>query len=318
MALENIKTRLFQNGKLRQLLKAMKQIVNENPDSEYARSVLGALWKKFWFGSKKVIYSNLHEEAWSRLIGNKDDGILEIAGMKFIYDVNLSTEFSDICLADEIQKYPVYNFSKEQKIAAGVLSLLSFEGPYTTDKVSLREDDIVIDAGADMGIFSLFAAKQNVKRVYAFEPQIKAIEILRKNIALNSMWNLIKIIPYGLNDKTSDLKLSHSKSSRVAASIVIQQNNYDDSEVIHCTTLDGWIAENNIKRIDFIKADIEGAERNMLMGATKSLQEFAPRLAICTYHLKDDPEVLKRIILSANSKYVIKQTSCKLFAYVPE
>lgn len=71
------------------------------------------------------------------------------------------------------------------------------------------------------------------------------------------------------------------------------------------------------KRIDFIKADIEGAERNMLMGATKVLKEFSPKLAICTYHLADDAEVLRKIILKTNPKYVINNTSHKLFAYVP-
>jgi FkbM family methyltransferase len=66
---------------------------------------------------------------------------------------------------------------------------------------------------------------------------------------------------------------------------------------IKITTLDKFACEQNRKRLDFIKADIEGAERDMLAGAKNVLKEFAPKLAICTYHLPDDPEVLMDFLL---------------------
>jgi hypothetical protein len=80
-------------------------------------------------------------------------------------------------------------------------------------------------------------------------------------------------------------------------------------------SLDEWAVGHMIPRIDFIKADIEGAERNLLRGATRILQEFKPKLAICTYHLKDDPEVLENIILTANPGYKVYHSSFKLFAH---
>ena len=61
-------------------------------------------------------------------------------------------------------------------------------------------------------------------------------------------------------------------------------------------TIDDYVSENGIVRVDFIKADIEGAERDMLRGVVKILQRFKPKLSICTYHLKDDPEVLESIV----------------------
>jgi hypothetical protein len=59
--------------------------------------------------------------------------------------------------------------------------------------------------------------------------------------------------------------------------------------VVPAITLDAFVERNNIERVDFIKADIEGAERNMLRGAKRILREFAPKLSICTYHLPDRP-----------------------------
>ena len=70
--------------------------------------------------------------------------------------------------------------------------------------------------------------------------------------------------------------------------------------------------ENALPRVDSIKADIEGYERYMLMGAQETLRRFAPKLALCTYHLPDDPEVLSELIKQANPDYniVLKTKSC--------
>jgi FkbM family methyltransferase len=81
--------------------------------------------------------------------------------------------------------------------------------------------------------------------------------------------------------------------------------------------LDTFVERNGIERVDFIKADIEGAERNMLRGATNILRTFAPKLSICTYHIPDDPQVLREIILEANPKYQIVERFRKMYAHVP-
>ena len=90
------------------------------------------------------------------------------------------------------------------------------------------------------------------------------------------------------------------------------------SKSIETTTIDDFVRKNNLPRVDFIKADIEGFERHMLAGAQETLARFAPKLALCTYHLPDDPEVMAELILKANPKYNIVQKRMKLYASVPE
>lgn len=83
-------------------------------------------------------------------------------------------------------------------------------------------------------------------------------------------------------------------------------------------TIDSFVEMQQLESVDFIKADIEGAERYMLEGAKETLKKYAPKLSLCTYHLPDDPEVMEELILKYNPDYIIKHTETKLYAYVPK
>ncbi|MDR1147044.1 MAG: FkbM family methyltransferase [Spirochaetaceae bacterium] len=183
--------------------------------------------------------------------------------------------------------------------------------------VSVKAGDTVIDAGAYIGDFGAYAAAKGAV-TYAFEPSSAIYNILIKTSALNGN----KIIPVqkGLSDFDGDIELFSDFGSGDGGDTIVSQfddiKSFANSEKIPVTTLDKFAEEENLKRIDFIKADIEGAERNMLTGAKRVLKEFAPKLAICTYHLPDDPEVLEKLILEANPKYKVRQGPNKLYACV--
>ncbi|MCZ9312658.1 MAG: FkbM family methyltransferase [Methanocorpusculum sp.] len=187
------------------------------------------------------------------------------------------------------------------------------EGPYETESVQLHNDDIVIDCGANMGVFSILAVKRGAKTVYAFDPQERALKLLNKNITSNNCEEKIIPVPYGLSDKKCTLSFVENNEN-IGGSRISREGDAATT-TIECTTIDDWVAENNIPRIDFIKADIEGAERDMLRGAANTIRRDHPRLAICTYHLPDDPEVLRDIILSIDPSYHIDQRAKKLYAW---
>lgn len=189
---------------------------------------------------------------------------------------------------------------------------LQEEGDYEQFGIKVGAGDIVVDAGANMGLFSSYAASKGAQ-VYAFEPIHSSLEYLYKTASLNrKLSGKITIIPWALMDKKGTLQFTVDEKNIGAASTIIKR---DDKIVqVEGISLDAWVVEHIIPRIDFIKADIEGAERYLLRGATRILQEFKPKLAICTYHLKDDPEVLENIILTANPDYKVYHSSHKLFA----
>ncbi|GHV08061.1 hypothetical protein AGMMS50229_15890 [Campylobacterota bacterium] len=179
--------------------------------------------------------------------------------------------------------------------------------------VTVKAGDTVIDAGAWIGDFAAYAASKGAKS-YAFEPTSASYAILQKTAALND--NKIIPIQKGLGDRECELLISLNEQNSGANSILNVQN--ANTETISITSLDRFVEENHIDRIDFIKADIEGAERDMLKGARSVLATHAPKLAICTYHLPDDPQVLEEIILSANPNYRVIHLRKKLFACVAD
>ncbi len=182
------------------------------------------------------------------------------------------------------------------------------EGLYglVNDKVNVtvRPGDIVIDAGSWIGDFAAYAASARKASVYAFEPSGKLFVELQKTARLNP-----GIVPvnYALGD-------SHQTGSDIVAGVDFRS----EGETFRVTTIDDFVRENNLPRVDFIKSDIEGFERRMLAGAQETLARFAPKLALCTYHLPDDPQVMAELIKQANPKYNIVQKRKKLFASVPE
>jgi len=189
------------------------------------------------------------------------------------------------------------------------------EGPYgykdENFDVTIKKGDIVIDAGAWIGDFSAYAASKDAI-VYAFEPVKEVFQVLCKTSNLNN--NKIHPEQKGLGDCECRVNISIAENNSEANSIILERD--IKGEEIEITTLDRYVEENQLERIDFIKADIEGAERNMLKGASRVLKTFAPKLAICTYHLPDDPEVLEKIILKANPNYTVVHLKRKLFAAV--
>lgn len=194
------------------------------------------------------------------------------------------------------------------------------EGPYEIESVQIKPNDIVIDCGANMGLFSILAVKRGAEKVYAFDPQIRAQKLLNQNIKLNDCADKITLVPFGLYDKKCTLSFIEDNENIGGSHIERNQNTEHISDecnttTIECVTIDDWVTENNIPKIDFIKADIEGSERNMLIGAGKTIKRDHPRLAICIYHLPDDPEVLKNIILEIDPTYHIEMSAKKLYAW---
>lgn len=193
----------------------------------------------------------------------------------------------------------------------GSYDLLLLEGLYglKNDQVDVRVSagDIVIDAGSWIGDFAAYASVKGAT-VFAFEPTDPAYSYLKETARLNPN---IYPVRRGLGNVICKANMKNNPDFTLGNSI-----SEEDGEEIEVTTIDSFVLEQGLTHVDFIKADIEGYERYMLEGAQETLRRFAPKLALCTYHFPDDPEVLAALITKANPAYRIVQRRAKLYASV--
>lgn len=150
------------------------------------------------------------------------------------------------------------------------------------EKYSLKPGDTVIDCGAYVGEFTLYAAKAvgPSGRVVAFEPGPEIFKRLTANIELNNLKN-VTAVNKGLWSKDGLLKCVGDNIG--GYSFEFAENNAGDIE-LPVASLDNELARLKIPRVDFIKADIEGAELEFIEGAGRTLESNDVSLAIASYH----------------------------------
>ncbi len=135
-----------------------------------------------------------------------------------------------------------------------------------------RPGDVVIDAGANIGFFAMRAGAQvgPTGKVYAFEPNPKAFELLRRNVEQNGL-HWVECIPAALSDRAGEIRFeSDSRASSCGRLLRDDEGSTAETTTVRCTTLDAFVRERGIKRIHLIKMDTEGAEVDIVKGAMET------------------------------------------------
>ncbi len=190
------------------------------------------------------------------------------------------------------------------------------EGCYENFGCNIGPDDYIIDAGANVGLFSIVASKKlRQGKVFAFEPLATITSVFKENVKNNKCKNII-IENLVLGDSTQNVNFYHDLEKNYNASSTTIKTSKSKTVVLKQITLDEYVQINKIEKVDFIKADIEGSERNLLRGAKDTIQRFSPKLSIRTYHLPDDKEILYNIVKEFNPNYKIILHKKTLYAWV--
>lgn len=133
------------------------------------------------------------------------------------------------------------------------------EGIYV-DIFNTKSDMIVMDIGANIGIVTQYMREYS-KKVYAIEPSSESFEALKKNKEYNK-WDNVELFKVAIADKDGEMTLNTLASNRTCYSLAID---YDQGgEKVKTMAMDTFFKENKIKKVDFIKMDVEGAEDMIL------------------------------------------------------
>ncbi len=153
-----------------------------------------------------------------------------------------------------------------------------------------KEGDTVIDIGAHIGRYTIVSSKLVGKtgKVVAIEADVDTFQLLKRNVALNNLTNVLPLnIAVFFSTKTR-IKLYEQSASAKYNSLILSRAKQTEKYVeINADTLDSILELNGINQVNWIKIDVEGAEFEVLKGATKTLSCGNIALLIEIHNIED-------------------------------
>jgi FkbM family methyltransferase len=152
-----------------------------------------------------------------------------------------------------------------------------------------KEGDVVIDIGAHIGRYTITSSKQvgNKGKVVAIEADPDNFEMLKRNIALNNLTNVLPL-NYAIYSTKTKIKLYEQSASAKYNSIMLTRAEKTKNYVeVNADTLDNILEQNGINQVNWIKIDVEGAEFEVLKGSTKTLSGENVSLFLEIHNIED-------------------------------
>lgn len=184
-------------------------------------------------------------------------------------------------------------------------------GIYGRGSAGPRPGDIVLDCGANVGVYArMTALAAGAKLVVAIEPAPDNLECLRRNLASQIAAGTVILYPKAVWNSEGSMAL-HISPDDSGGDTLIRRYPGDREIQVPLTTIDRIVEDLNLPRVDFIKLDIEGAERQALAGASRTLARWRPRIAVAAYHLPDDNTAIPRVIWKSRADYQMQVQYCR-------
>jgi FkbM family methyltransferase len=136
------------------------------------------------------------------------------------------------------------------------------ENVYEVKDTHFNHGGVVIDIGANIGSFSIYAAHFGAT-VYAIEPEPHNLDALKQNIKINNMEDKIYPCPYAITDFKGTVTISDEGGGST-----IKDDGIFGAEV-EAMPLNNFFELYHINQVDVLKIDVEGAEVEIILGASK-------------------------------------------------
>ena len=174
-----------------------------------------------------------------------------------------------------------FNFLTPNPMTLWRVKTFSFKEPYTLAWIDKMEKNSCFwDIGANIGLYSIYAAKTRQSNVYAFEPSVFNLEILARNIHRNNVEKLVKLVPLALSLKNGFKDLLISNTEWGGALSAFGQNFGSDGKNIKAelqyrimgVSANTFLNMKHIPQPQYIKIDVDGIEHLIIQGADQVLK----------------------------------------------
>jgi FkbM family methyltransferase len=210
-----------------------------------------------------------------------------------------------------LMETPFGNYWIPERDTATFFTELSEQGTNIYDYAGrgVQPGDVVLDCGANVGVYTRHALERGAKLVVAIEPAPESLECLRRTFQKETGAGRVIIYPKGVWDKDDELEMSISAAfASTAASVALDRGGRGVK--VPLTTIDKLVEELKLERVDFIKMDIEGAERQALQGALQTVARFRPGMAIALEHTPSDPDEIPALVQQLWPRYSLEFGRC--------
>lgn len=192
-------------------------------------------------------------------------------------------------------------------------------------KKFINKNSIVLDIGANSGHHSLFFSKFS-KKVYSFEPYKKVFDILNDRIEYNNIKN---IIPYnfGLGKVDGFMDFFASGNFNQGMGSFVDGDNKISVGKLAIKNGSDFVLNNIKENIDFIKIDVEGMERDVILGLKKIINKDKPVIFMeANSEFQNDEATIKDVFsgyriyfLDANNPFLLffNKPWCKVLEFRP-
>ncbi|MBF2077376.1 MAG: FkbM family methyltransferase [Synechococcales cyanobacterium T60_A2020_003] len=172
----------------------------------------------------------------------------------------------------------------ESSLNSIVTSVVLAQGDWFEDELTfwrhhLQPGMVVIDVGANVGIYTFSAAKQvgSTGKVFAVEPFSACVHRLQETRRVNQL-DWVHICPGAASNRSGKARLGLDKASELNQIIADDANPSVQFEEVQCFTLDELVEKEQLTRLDWLKIDAEGHEIQVLEGSHSLLTQFRPNI----------------------------------------
>ena len=210
---------------------------------------------------------------------------------------------------------------------------------YLRHGITINDGDCIFDVGANIGLFSLFAAKTCCNlEVYAFEPIPPVFELLRLNTEIHSL--NVKLFDVGLAAETKQDTFTYYphvslisgrfadalEEQKIVTSFLLNQDSIDETELspvaikqllterlkseqftCQLKTISEVIEENNVKQIDLLKIDVEKSELEVLKGIKQEDWQKINQIVVEVHNLDGRLAEITQLLEVHGYKFIVDQ-----------
>jgi len=197
----------------------------------------------------------------------------------FSISINLET-YPSIKNIDKKNILKNYKYDNNEKGASFSLYEIFLNRDYESHDIKVSENDIVLDIGGNIGIFSLYSLYKNAREVHVFEPGKKQYKAIVDN--LSGTFKNLKINNTAVSKQTGTISFYENEASTTSSTMF---NNNSKTLLVPSITIEDYFKEQNLDKIDFLKIDCEGGEYEIIENISETFLKKKINKICLEYHI---------------------------------